>query len=139
MTTTTERIAATAWKTATGHATEAGHWHCQLLEVIDGMVLGDTWQGDRWPGGDPLVLLGDWCCHTRASHLVLVSPNVATYNHGGQSSEHLVMVVGVDGGTAVLVGTEGREPFSMSVIGGELVTAMRRALQPADSQFLTGA
>lgn len=134
------RIARNAWDAQAHHARSHGHHHAQLVEVIDGMVIGDTWQGDRWPGGDPTVLLGDWCCHTRASHLVLVSPDVRTYNHdtGTTTQEVLVLVIGNDGSSAVLVGPAEGEPARMDVIAeiGALPGAMRRALQPADSQYM---
>ena len=132
----TVRIARNAWDAHADHVATTGCGHAQLLEVIDGMVIGDTWQGDDWPGGDPAVLLGDWCCHTRATHLVLVSPDVRTLGATGPEQATLVLVCGRDGTSAVLVGPVAGPPTAMSALGGALTAAMRAALSPDLSQYV---
>jgi hypothetical protein len=136
MSDTAARIARNAWDAQAHHARCHGHHHAQLVEVIDDVIVGDTWQGDTWPGGDPAVLLGDWCCHTRASHLVLVTADVRTLSAAGPATELVVLVAGIDGSSAVLVGAADGEPTPMTVVGGELFTAMRRALLPTAEQFM---
>lgn len=132
---TTERIAVAAWDQAAGIGDPAA-WHPQLVEIIDGWMIGDAWSGHDWPTGTAQGFLADWHAHARATHLVMLATGTGVYPETGERRRiRTVTVVGADGSAFALIAPVDdptAAPQPVPTITGDLYAAMVTAVTPDD-------
>lgn len=133
MTTDVARLARAMWAASEAHEDrDRCGWHPQLTEMRP-YGIGERWQGDEWPGGDPTVLLGDWLVAPDTTCLLLVSVGTA-HTSAGEAPVRVVVGVGADGDAAMFVGDRlsGPVPLELAGYGGEIVAAMRACFDRSD-------